>query len=449
MRTVKSVFALVLLLLLVLGAGAAGGAQPQACNLNVAWQDTDPIWSPTGEWIAFLRQQVACDPAPSALWIARPDGSGARQLVAAPAHWPSWSPDGSRIVVDHDVSGGLRTEIVRVRGEPRTTVLTRNGVAASWSPRGERIAYRAGFGDLVVVDVSSGNATTIVPATVDFTPVTWSPDGTRFAYSVNTSLFAQSSHLEVVNLDGSGRRRLTEPLPLHPDYRFDDQRPVWSQSGDLIAYESNREGNWEIYTIRPDGTGQRNVTQNPAEDIRPAWRAGTNELSFISDRGEPPAPWGRRHSLYLLDLATGGARHLSHDVHPYSSVAWSANGATLAFPSGRECDRWGIYVSSVPGPKRITNRCRFRGTARADRLVGTPFKDFLHGLGGNDVLRGDAGDDLVDGGTGANRLYGGPGDDVLRARNARRDLVNCGRGRDTAAVDRIDRVVGCERAERH
>jgi Ca2+-binding RTX toxin-like protein len=99
----------------------------------------------------------------------------------------------------------------------------------------------------------------------------------------------------------------------------------------------------------------------------------------------------------------------------------------------------------------------FSGTARADRLTGTTANDVLYGLGGadvlsgragNDVLYGGRGNDVLDGGPGADRLFGGPGNDTLRARDGRRDLVDCGPGRDTAVVDRIDRVSGCELVRR-
>ena len=99
----------------------------------------------------------------------------------------------------------------------------------------------------------------------------------------------------------------------------------------------------------------------------------------------------------------------------------------------------------------------FSGTARADRMTGTAANDVLYGLGGadlllggkgNDVLYGGRGNDVLDGGPGNDRLFGGPGNDTLRARDGRRDLVDCGPGRDRAVVDRIDRVSGCELVRR-
>jgi len=129
------------------------------------------------------------------------------------------------------------------------------------------------------------------------------------------------------------------------------------------------------------------------------------------------------------------------------------------------------------GGQTPTGPCAVRraGTPRGDTLTGTSAGDLILGLAGNDVLRGRGGDDCLSGGPGRDRLIGGPGadrldggrgadrldggagtnrydagpgHDVVRARNRRRELVNCGSGRDRARVDRRDRVRGCERVTR-
>jgi hypothetical protein len=100
----------------------------------------------------------------------------------------------------------------------------------------------------------------------------------------------------------------------------------------------------------------------------------------------------------------------------------------------------------------------FSGGARADRMTGTAGADLIYGRGGNDTLRGGSGNDVLNGGpgndvlyggAGLDRLYGGPGTDILKARDGERDVVDCGPGRDTAYVDRHDRVSGCERVIRN
>ena len=115
------------------------------------------------------------------------------------------------------------------------------------------------------------------------------------------------------------------------------------------------------------------------------------------------------------------------------------------------------------------------GTSRSDRLTGGDDGDVIFGFGGADRLRGAAGHDCLMGAQGADRLEGGPGDDRLTggrggdvliggpglnaydagpgrdrvdARNGRREIVDCGRGRDRARVDRRDRVRRCERVLR-
>ncbi len=60
-------------------------------------------------------------------------------------------------------------------------------------------------------------------------------------------------------------------------------------------------------------------------------------------------------------------------------------------------------------------------------------------------IRGGPGNDRLRAGGLTDSLIGGTGNDTFLARNGHRDIVRCGPGRDTARVDRIDTVEGCER----
>jgi len=99
-------------------------------------------------------------------------------------------------------------------------------------------------------------------------------------------------------------------------------------------------------------------------------------------------------------------------------------------------------------------RCTIVGTQGPDRIRGTKGRDVICGLGGNDVILGRGGNDTIYGGPGSDTLDGGAGNDVLRggagndtfrARDGRRDVVEGGRGTDTAIADRTDRLVSVER----
>ena len=64
-----------------------------------------------------------------------------------------------------------------------------------------------------------------------------------------------------------------------------DNLAKWSPKGDLIAFTSNRDGDYEIYTIRPDGTGLTRLTNSPGNDAHAAWSPDGKWIAFSSGRG--------------------------------------------------------------------------------------------------------------------------------------------------------------------
>jgi hypothetical protein len=126
-------------------------------------------------------------------------------------------------------------------------------------------------------------------------------------------------------------------------------------------------------------------------------------------------------------------------------------------PPPRHC-----AVRKVGGPRAD----RLNGGARSDAIYGRAGNDRIRGLGGNDCLFGEGGNDevwggpgndTVSGGTGSDRLYGGAGRDTMQGGPGRdrifavdraRDVIVCGRGRDSVRADRVDRIIGCESVRR-
>jgi Ca2+-binding RTX toxin-like protein len=95
-----------------------------------------------------------------------------------------------------------------------------------------------------------------------------------------------------------------------------------------------------------------------------------------------------------------------------------------------------------------SGRDTINGGSSHDRISGGSSSDRINGASGNDRLTGSSGNDRITGGSGRNTYSGGSGRDRINARNRRTERINCGSGRDTATVDRRDRVRGCERVRR-
>ena len=70
-----------------------------------------------------------------------------------------------------------------------------------------------------------------------------------------------------------------------------------------IVFQSNRDGNWEIYLAAGDGSGAVNVTNHPASDARPALNRGATKIAFNSNRDGESA-------IYTMNLNGSGLKRL-------------------------------------------------------------------------------------------------------------------------------------------
>src|SRR2546425_3331127 len=53
-----------------------------------------------------------------------------------------------------------------------------------------------------------------------------------------------------------------------------------------IVFETERDDNWEVYVMNADGSGQTNLTNNPAFDAEPSWSPDGTKIAFTSSRDD-------------------------------------------------------------------------------------------------------------------------------------------------------------------
>jgi Tol biopolymer transport system component len=120
-----------------------------------------------------------------------------------------------------------------------------------------------------------------------------------------------------MNADGSNPQRLTK------EDNAADRYPTWSPDGGRIAFASNRDGNFEIYTmVAADGSDQENLTNNPARDFAPAWSPaatdtnGTTTIAFETKRDG-------NTEIYFMDNHGNNPYNLSHNPAADFGVTWA------------------------------------------------------------------------------------------------------------------------------
>jgi Tol biopolymer transport system component len=130
-------------------------------------------------------------------------------------------------------------------------------------------------------------------------------------------------------------------------------------SNGMIVFQSDRDGNYDLYVMNPDGTDVRNLTNHPASDTGPVPSPDGRRIAFQSNRDG-------NDEIYVLDLETGAQSNLTNHPANDHSPTWSPDGSSIAFVSDRTSilldearGLWtsDIYIMEADGsdPRRVTD----------------------------------------------------------------------------------------------
>jgi Tol biopolymer transport system component len=237
--------------------------RPDASHENLLvdtdYDDWGAAASPDGRLLAFASQRDS--DGNDEIFVSRPDGSHPHQLTHTGPNtyneWPAFTPDGERILFDSDRKNGVgQIFVMRVDGSHQHA-LTKGGKGrfdAVMSPNGKQIAF------------------------------------SRFV--------GPSSNLDVFRMraDGSNEKRLTtDPTR--------DELPSWFPSSEKLAFESGRDGDDEIFVMRPNGSHVHRLTKNTdTGDQEPAVAANGKRIVF--GRATP----GNDEDIWVM-RADGSGQH--------------------------------------------------------------------------------------------------------------------------------------------
>ncbi|MCA1734044.1 MAG: hypothetical protein LC732_10640 [Acidobacteria bacterium] len=118
----------------------------------------------------------------------------------------------------------------------------------------------------------------------------------------------------------------------------------------MLAFVSEQDGNSEIYVVNLDGTGLRRLTDHPGRDLSPAWSPDGARIAFVRHLAGDS-------DIYVMD-ADGSNVVRRTDPGNSDAPAWSADGKSIVFSSLRD-GQFGLYVMSVDGDWRNPARVGF------------------------------------------------------------------------------------------
>jgi len=237
-----------------------------------------PVWSPRADKIAYLRGDD--------VWIMNADGSGQTNLTNSAEvedQRPEWSPDGTKIAFTR-VGATTRRDVWIMNPDGTGQVLVAGTTGderdPTWMPNSRQLIYAyKPFGSVVFdlwetnLDGTVQKNLTNTPAVSEIEPMVDTkgqrlvfvrPDGGNYhiwRWDFESGDFGLGS-----NLLPSGPQQLTTGTGTN-------RNPTWEGGSDYILFNSNRDGQMELYAMEDDGRNQVNLTWFAGEDMMPYWKA--------------------------------------------------------------------------------------------------------------------------------------------------------------------------------
>lgn len=314
-------------------------------EISPGHNDSNPVWSPSGQLIAFERSIGD----KREIIVARADGSVVQKIYCRLSDGEddmqfflpgiiddvsynaglSWSPaERSLVFMSNGGSGNYDLYLLPELGAESTIRLTEHPEKDShphWSPVANRLVFvsgRTGSAEIYTMDLASREVTQLTQGEKTFLYPQWSPDGKKIAM-----IYGSNENHDVYLIEDINRP--TETLRALTTWPYDDLRPVWSPDGTQIAFYSNNnlENNpklWSIIVIAADGSNstegqdlaQKVIAVNVIPDIErgPAWTSDSKKIVYVKNNEQSYNPIYIANIEAKTDLFIRTGTKMNHDV---------------------------------------------------------------------------------------------------------------------------------------
>jgi Tol biopolymer transport system component len=263
---------------LVIADASNKDAQPAPLMGNLR----SPSWSPDGKQVVYERRSFA-PRAQNELLYSWDENYEYRYT----GWFPAFSKDGQLAITDLSMQIGnpqASISVMNADGSHKKQVFNDPKGAAfspSWSPDGKSLVFGwGGFfqartaapGKIMTVGAEGGPAKELTSGFPNAGFPDWSPDGKWIVYRV---WGGEERGLRLMNLADHSVRVLTTGY---------DNVPFFSPSGDRILFTRRANGEFDIYTVKADGTDVKQLTKAPGNDAHGMWTNDGRDITFSSSR---------------------------------------------------------------------------------------------------------------------------------------------------------------------
>ncbi len=261
-------------------------------------QSTHPVWSPTGDRLAFINNRVGVDhnnPINFEVYVMESNGDTVKRLTFNEAFEAdlSWSPDGTRLACKSYRDGNDEVYVIDVETGEQVNISNHPEYDGCplWYGNGSIIFQSKRdhvHGELYTYDLKRGSIIRLTDNEFTENSANISPDSSKLVFTSNMD---GDDDLYIMEFDSDSIYQIT-------DNELNDWYPRWSPDGKSIVftYGDWEEDIWELRIISHQGMGERTLISN-VDSGNCSWHPNGESIAFGSGRNGAG-------EIFIFDLRT-------------------------------------------------------------------------------------------------------------------------------------------------
>ena len=247
------------------------------------------------------------------------------------------------VVFSSDQSGHMEIYIMNLSNsfpEPLTN-FNADSRYVSFSNSGEKIAFASTKDspkfELYIMDINKKSILRVTNNDYEDRYPSWGDNDKKLVFESTNSY--GDNDLFIIDIATGEEHRLTNTA--------DNQSPSFSPKEDLIAFTSNRNGNYDIYTITSEGIDVRQITNTETlRECNPCWSPDGEQLVYGASGSTG------KEDIFIINKDGSGKKKIVSNPADDTSPSWSSNGEWILFSSNRDGNNMDIYITDKEG-KRV------------------------------------------------------------------------------------------------